>query len=300
MNILDVLNSELKNKNYTIMEKARYLYLRVGELFSYDTRYHFLKEDDPLKEEIKNLKINLEDVTTRDIVCFTVEREVYSKLLKELLQINAKVYGRGHVYTSFIPSLESKRLIKSDLTASSDNARIKMNLNTINYTALTGDYNFKEELKIIDKNIGYIKEEYRDSLLNQRFSNLYQEFLKNGETASEYSLEYLIYKIYTVKEIFDQYNTFINFSDAQFCISYLINNYLGNYLYDKEIRLFDNSNSDNWKFYNIYIFNIGSELLYFVLKEENNEFCFYEISKEEAINYAENLEGTNKRKLLSL
>lgn len=46
MNILEKLAKELQErKNFTLEQKKRYLYLRVCQLFSYDTRWHFCKYD---------------------------------------------------------------------------------------------------------------------------------------------------------------------------------------------------------------------------------------------------------------
>ena len=65
MNILEKLAKELQErKNFTLEQKKRYLYLRVCQLFSYDTRWHFCKYDligkkaAVLKDEILNNKID--------------------------------------------------------------------------------------------------------------------------------------------------------------------------------------------------------------------------------------------------
>lgn len=41
MNILQLLSQELNNKNWSLEEKARYLYLRSCDLFVYDPRVKF-------------------------------------------------------------------------------------------------------------------------------------------------------------------------------------------------------------------------------------------------------------------
>lgn len=84
MNILTLLDYELKDKNWTFDEKNRYLYLRSCELFSYDPRYFFcdLFEDGKIiQEEILNRKINLEELETNWIVCTS-----YSKVVQELIR----------------------------------------------------------------------------------------------------------------------------------------------------------------------------------------------------------------------
>ena len=39
MNVLELMSKELKTKSWTTEEKARYIFLRSCELFTYDNRY---------------------------------------------------------------------------------------------------------------------------------------------------------------------------------------------------------------------------------------------------------------------
>lgn len=69
MNVLEMLDKELQERQaYSLESKRRYLYLRLCQLFSFDSRYHnciyeLLKDKaEPLKEELRNKIINLENV----------------------------------------------------------------------------------------------------------------------------------------------------------------------------------------------------------------------------------------------
>ena len=65
VNILDLLNKELEYKNWSLEEKARYLYIRSCELFTYDERYDFIVSNiynKMKKEELENLEIDLENL----------------------------------------------------------------------------------------------------------------------------------------------------------------------------------------------------------------------------------------------
>ena len=57
MNLLDMLSKELNQKDCTLEEKARYLYIRCCELFTYDPRFKFcnyIPNGEKLKNEILN------------------------------------------------------------------------------------------------------------------------------------------------------------------------------------------------------------------------------------------------------
>ena len=57
MDVLQLLDNELKDKNnWSLEEKVRYLYIRICELFSYDSRYRLFLKLYPEKVEEKVLK----------------------------------------------------------------------------------------------------------------------------------------------------------------------------------------------------------------------------------------------------
>ena len=156
MNVIQLLDKELINKKWSTEQKARYLYLRSCQIFSYDPRYKFcdlLTNGNELKREIQNYQFDLENVTNFEITCRSYIKSVYPRLLKELLNIKeVKERGTGHKWCEFN---DGKRELKADATSNSDLTRVKMGLSTYGYCTLTKDYNFSTQLREIDKSIGY-------------------------------------------------------------------------------------------------------------------------------------------------
>lgn len=65
MNILDMLSNEITNKRWTTEEKARYLYLRSCELFTYDPRYRIcsvLEDKKDLSQHILTRPIDIQNI----------------------------------------------------------------------------------------------------------------------------------------------------------------------------------------------------------------------------------------------
>ena len=223
MNVLELLNSELKDKDWSLDSKARYIYLRSCQLFSYDPRFKFcsfLENSKQIENQIMHNYIDLENIQDNFVVCTSHTISVLSKLLRTLLNVEVSIRGNGHLWTIFN---DGKREIESDATISSDLARVKMGLSTKGYNTATKDYNFNEELKKIDINVNYIEKEYQNYFLDRRMNGLFKEFMQDSDNILIYqdTDDYYIYKIYTLKEIFDSYDMLKDFSDSEFCISYL-------------------------------------------------------------------------------
>lgn len=89
MDVLAYLEENLKNKNWSLDEKCRYLYLQSCLLFSYDPRRKWLmcEPNEALTKEIWDRQINLNNVTDFNVICTSWYKEVYLKLIHELLGI---------------------------------------------------------------------------------------------------------------------------------------------------------------------------------------------------------------------
>ena len=292
MNVIEMINDELKNKNWTSDEKAYYIYLRSCQLFSYDPRFQFCKlmaDGDKLEYEICSRKIDLENVDNNLVVCTTHTREVLMELLKQLLNINAQYFGMAHAWTAFN---DSKRIIRADSTNSGDIVRAKIRLKTNGYKTINRDYNFPEYLKETARKIDYIKDEYNGYYIEQRS----QELLK--VRTKEKIDESIIERLYEIKSIFENINIFQNISDASSCIGYLCNKILGRDDYRRTtIPLFQRNEDTLWEFVNLYPIELDQETIYFILEKVNNKFCFYEITKQDALHYFTNLNGIKDYKI---
>ena len=272
MNVLELLNKELNDrKNYSLEEKMRYIYIRSCEIFSYDSKINFLTGLE--EEEIRNKKIDLENVVDNEVVCSNYTDYVLSILYNKLLNIETISKGSGHRW------LEVNN-IKADATKSNDLARVKMNLNTIGYINLDkNDIDFKE----MDKKINYINNDYhKTEIINKanEFNNIYP------------CDELLLEKIYVIRQFFNTYNKFKSFSDAEFAINYLSRKIL-NPLESYRVKCANlyQINDNIWSYINIYNINLFDDNVYFILLKDNNDYYFYEITYSDFKNYLNSYEG---------
>ena len=145
--------------------------------------------------QIRNRILDLENLVDNHVICTTHAKEVFSKIMQELLGIDCKLEGKSHIWTTFN---DSKRIINADATISSDLARVKMGLTTVGYRTAMNAHTFKDDVKRTDIKIGYIESDYENSFIQKRKEGLLQEFIEYSkpELVSEYSDDYLIYKLW--------------------------------------------------------------------------------------------------------
>lgn len=295
MNVLELLYQELKDKDWTFEEKARYIFLRSCQLFSYDPRYQFCgllgERGYELKREILDRVIDLENVTNAWVVCSSHAKYVLSILLKELLGAETLVEGSGHMYTTF--SCGNETFI-ADATKVSDIARVKMGLSTKKYGPKDKQLNidYAPRLKQLDKNIDYITDDYEEVLLRQRKSQLSKE-----QTSG---CNYYLNQMQIVEKLFRKYANLPSFCDATFCLNYLCRQVLGENFYDiiDEFPLVDMSCSDNWRFTNLYTLEYPDGINYYKLEQGADGFNFGQIDEEKASYYAYNYSGMNRQRIL--
>jgi len=286
MNVLELLNKEINNTDWTLEDKAFYLFLRSCQLFTYDPRYNFylnVFRDKSMLNKIENHIVDLENVDNNFVVCYS-HSKVFSGLLYNLLELDTKEKGKGHSWVEFNDGI---RDIEADSTIYSDLSRVKMGLNTYGYLPIHKEYGFEDKLKNIAIKVNYIDKEYNNGLIMNKVNNLYDEFLNYIVPNESSTFEYNMYKLYSIKEMFDSFDKLSGFSDKEFCIRYLLNKLSLN---ESKISLFDNSDINNWKFINIYLFDFIDEKIYFILDDK----YFYQICEYDALNYINNMDGINK------
>lgn len=181
MNVLDILSKELSARShFSLDDKKRYIYLRMCQIFVYDTRYHYLNflntpEREKLRTEILDKKINLENVDDFNVCCSSFSY-AYQDALKKLLDVDSTVLGSGHRWVE----LESDgEIIKADGTMG-DLTRAKFELETRGYGPVKRSNAYHSILYYHDMRIRYIKFFY------ETISNL----LLNGAKAPEYRGSY--------------------------------------------------------------------------------------------------------------
>ena len=315
MNILVLLNEEIKNKNWTLEEKARYLYLRSCQLFSYDPRYEFC--DEKTKEQIRNQTIDLENLETNWVVCTSHGREVISEIMIELLNLETSLEGNNHLWVKL--KATDHREIKLDSTAQLDLARVKMKLSTKGYISITKDYTFYEKLEKIDRKICYIEDDYEEKHIKRQKENLLEDFYsqKYSENSITNSLVYRLFRLKmmlkdygnslenddftifqwkTIQKLWSQYQSIQEFTDAEFCISYLEDKLISATTGWKSnvVSLYQIESDQHWNFVNLYPVQLKKDTIYFMLKQEQDGSYFTEIPESDALHYTEMMDGNNK------
>ena len=287
MNILDMLSKELAHLDLTLEEKARYLYIRCCELFTYDPRYRFcdsIPNGDKLKQEILHKKIDLENVTDNWIVCTSHINEVYIKLLKILLHIEAVPIISGkdciHVWAKF--KIEEKTMkADSALKLCSDLTRVKMRLETQEYHTVPYKENYLQKLKKMDQKIGYIKEHYQNYYLEQLSQNL------KKETQNFNSEERILYKWNIAIQKLKDFSNTIYPLNQQICMNYLIIHLFTpeEQMKIKTTELFQITTDGNWCFANIYSLALSNCTKFYIQPRFQNQFNFYEIDEDTKKHY---------------
>lgn len=296
MNILELLDQEIKNKNWSLEEKQRHLYLRCCQLFSYDERYYFygqLSDKNKRIYDTRNRDIDLENVEDNRVICTSHSEKVLKPVFKELLNTECEIEGDFHQYITFYDNF--KRM-KADSTNRSDLTRVKMNLSTYGYHPTTPYSDFDLELKERDKNIHYIEREYSDYLFETRAKILYPRFIQDSsKEVFKDSDDFLLYQLKAVKDLFENYN-FSNFSDNEFCISYLIKKILDDNQekVEEPIKLFQIDDLEKWNLVTLYPINLQDDRIYFVLEQNQSSFQFHETTREEARQYKKHFYGKDR------
>lgn len=190
MNVLEILDRELEEKKHlSLDDKKRFLYLRMCQIFIYDTRLHYVKllgeAGKELKNEILERKIDLENVDDFRVCCASFS-PAYQEALKKLLNVDSMLVGNGHRWVE----LESdNHIIKADGTLG-DLSRAKFEMRTRGYGPSKKNAEFQEILENRDIRINYIQHFYED------IANL----LLNGSKAIDYRSDYELFGKYDISD----------------------------------------------------------------------------------------------------
>lgn len=287
MNILEMLRCEIADKSWSLEEKARYIYIRSCELFSYDPRYKlclWINNGAKLEQEIYNRKIDLTNVQDFNVVCSSYSNYVISVLLSELLGIKCEV--KEDIMHYHVMIYIGDKVIKINSTWS-DICRIKMGLDTRDYELALGDNTNLEE---IDKRIGY---KYQNQIIISKRNDL--DELSKIKTINDD--EALMYRIATIKEMYETFKANKNFSDARFCIEYLKRKLLplANRRQIVDNTFFKENNNDNWEIMRLYAVYLNQDIACFALRNTNGTYSFDEISQDEAKYYSRVLTSENRK-----
>ena len=186
----------------TDLEKSRWLYIKLGKLFTYDMNAFYLREE-KLGDKY-NQKVDIRNLESTHLICKPIN-EIYIDLLKEL-SIKAELievshnYEFNHVGTRV--EFNDGLIIFTDLTL--DLYRIQTGMRTLNfaYTSPGSDYDIlsKRELREIDNKLGYtFRGVYLDDFIDFVSGELknpekVQRYLLNGKSINEVNTAEIVSK----------------------------------------------------------------------------------------------------------
>ena len=249
MNLIKQLSDELSQLHLNDFEKARYIYLRCCEIFSFDSRYWFtdLLDDFKLRNEIISKKLYLGDIEDRLIVCYSFSKYILKPLIDNLTNLNCNIINRGN-HTLVLLDYKYREW-ELDATFQ-DLARVKLGIQTEGFKVI-GDNNSNISLIEIDSGLGF-----KTMTLEQ--------FRQNNSISFDNYTEYLQH----VGKILKESKVKNYYSDAVF----LVDDVMGAYLYSEDKCTYVDK---DYKFHRL--FDLTGEYSYFDLCKDDNEYVLKKI-----------------------
>ena len=157
MNLVELFSKELRDKHFSDFEKARYIYLRCCQIFSFDARWNYfaLFSEEQIRA-IENKIFDIFHIDSRLVICHTFSKSILKPLLDEFTSYSVSVEGDNHSYVTF-QETGKKWILDGTL---GDFPRVKMGLNAEGFYQEKGEYSFTS----LDASIGFpyvSKEKYR-------------------------------------------------------------------------------------------------------------------------------------------
>ena len=250
MNLLDMIQDEIGKKNLTKDEIIRYIYLRVCQLFYYDTRVQYAKllGDKKTYNDIIEKKLDIKNITDRLCICYNISKDVLKKLIEEFTSRDVRIEDMlGHAYalTTFNNEKYSLDPAIFDMT------RVKMKLQTKDFCPHRSHLKDTALIDDMDKSLGFDEYTMTDMFKLDGYNDAVEKIitdLENSECTK-------------------------NYTDA----SYFVSRLFDHYGVEDEIA-HETYVSDQYDFHNIYKFVNGGR--YFDLCKKSGDYIFKEVSKE--------------------
>lgn len=266
---LEICLLRLSNNPYAI---ARYIYIRLGELFQYNNHLEYATEEK--RKEIRNKKIDKNHVTDFNFVC-----DGYVSLYVELLLhfgIAAKeVNTKDHVYVVY--TIEEKTYLADLTSGNEDITRIKFGLKPIYNRQILPfapkiDTTFDDIDQIIYIN-GITTEEVLENIKNE---------LNKRQEQEKWNREEYIYQVFKIVEnIMNFERNSIGFVSGVTFIYYLLDFFIENY----EICNIHFLNQNNGLEIEIFSIIRDKKNCHFIYQEtEKGFYQLQEISKIDLLN----------------
>lgn len=177
MNLLELLRQEIATLHLdSPMIIARYIYLRIGELFEYDPNYNIA--DEQQLKKIKEKVIDIRNVDSCYLICYSWAR-MYHELLKELGIHSKIIHAFCHDYVEiFIGDCK----ITADMTQDyQDISYIKFGMKQSNFY-MGSVRNDQKEIHCIDNILKYSTE----ISMEEAVELVQQDLLKENDNVFDY------------------------------------------------------------------------------------------------------------------
>jgi len=251
MNLVETLDRELRQVHLTDFEKARYIYRRCCEIFSFDARWDYAPflGDKKLYNEIRNKKFDIENIDSRLVICHSFSKHIMKRLIDELTCLDCDVHlGSGHSWAYINGNGCFGKEWELDATLG-DLARVKLNVPTRGFKCGYAEYD--ELIKDIDMSLGYFDISEEDYV--KRMSALtYTETNEN------------------IIPIIEDSNIKYHFSDIKYFFDKIVGDYCGNH-----VTYFD----EDYNFHELI--DVGGEYSFFELSKHDDEYRMKKIRPAE-------------------
>ena len=264
MNLLNILDNELKNKHYNNFEKVRYIYLRTCELFSFDARYYFVESfNKKLFNNIIDKKIDITNVDDFLVICHSYSKYVLLRLVNELTTANVSLHSGPH---SFVEYKDDDDLLWRLDATYGDLSRAKIGIKTTGFSCLESwNFTYQDDLDMIDESFGY-KYKDREDFLKLLDLNSFNSFI-NGIDG-------------LIKD-----NELKYFTDVLFFVKWLINGVFC--VFSSSTGMDDNYN------FGTFIYDETNKDLFYLSKEDDN-YGIKKIPFEEGLQLSKRMSMNNK------
>lgn len=248
MNVIQTIDKELSERHLTDFEKARYIYLRSCELFSFDFKWFYTlsSKDRKLKEEMEKRRVDLENVDSFEVICHQ-KAPILKTLLDELTSLDSKVISTYE--HSYVNLYDHNGIIWKLNSAYGDMQRVKINIKPNDMSSSSEDS--EKIIEEIDFDLGY----------NYVEDTFYRN-LVHGIRDTD--------KLHVIANIINASKAKYHYSDVYYYFN-LLSSSLG---FENE-TYFD-------KEYNFHrLIPVNNEGTYFDLSKENDEYSLKEIHKSD-------------------
>jgi len=213
MNLIEMLADELSQMRLTDFEKARYIYLRCCEIFSFDSRWFYTdaRRDEKTHLEMLNKKFDLENIDSDLVICHSFSKYILKPLIDYFTSLKCEVINTGgHSFVRIKSKGPECFEQEWDLDGTlGDMKLVKLDLPTKGFKCSIPEYSTL--LEEIDLDLGFcnLNEEYYDSLsrgnsITDSIENMGRT-IRDSKAGRHFSDASYLYDLYILRFSDDRY-----------------------------------------------------------------------------------------------